>query len=163
MTRQSRESSVATTSPRRTAFTLVELVIVVLIIAIMSAVGVPRFASTLEVHRAKAAATRVKADLDLARSRAKMKSVDQTVVFTTSSDSYTLIGVADMNRAANTYTVDLSRYPYNAVLTDADFNGNGTVVFNGFGIPDSTGLVTIQVGSDIRTVSLDANGRSTVP
>jgi len=163
MTRESHNSRFGSRRHSRHGFTLVELVMVVLIIAIMTVVGIPQFGKTLQLHRADAAATRIRADLDLARNRAKMKSADHSVVFDAGANSYTLSGVADLDRSAQTYAVDLTNYPYDAMLTAANFGGNGTVVFNGFGIPDSAGTVTVQVGTNVRTVTLDANGRSTIP
>ena len=51
---------------RSSAFTLVELIIVVLIIGIIAAVAVPRFSESLMYHRAEAAAKRIQVDLGLA-------------------------------------------------------------------------------------------------
>ena len=46
------------------AFTIIELVIVVLIMSIFAAVAAPTFLDSLLFHRVESAARRVKADLD---------------------------------------------------------------------------------------------------
>src|SRR3954451_23186913 len=64
-----------------TAFTLFELMIVILIIWIAAAVAVPRYASSVGRYRAEFAAKRVAADLNLARARAKAASSTRNVTF----------------------------------------------------------------------------------
>ena len=140
----------------RTAVTLVELTIVVLILGIMAAVAMPRFADALSRFRADAAATRVKADLQLARRRAKMQSADQVVDFDASANLYTLSGVSDLDRPGQTYQVQLNRWPYEATIVSVSLGGDETLVFNGFGLPDTGGQIVVQAGSYQLSVLVDA-------
>jgi len=130
-------------SPRR-GFSLLELVFVLAIITILSAVAVPKYAAALARYRVDAAAKRVKAELLLARRVARMSGASQVV---------------DISN----YQSILSEPPYQAVIVSADFDGDEEVVFDGYGVPDSGGTATVQVGVTQRTVVVDADtGRSTV-
>lgn len=148
----------------RAAFTLAELIIVVLIIGIMASLSIPAFVDTLQLYRVDAAALRIKLDLELARRQAKMKSASQSVQFNVDGNSYTLPGVPHLDHPGSTYAVKLSETNYSATLVSAVFGGDATVVFNGYGLPDSAGTVVVRSGSRTRTVSLEANsGKVTLP
>ena len=148
-------------SPRRPAFTLVELVIVVLIIGIMTAAAVPEFGDSLQFNRVESAASRIAADLQMARNRARMASADQVVDFDAAAASYTMPGLPDLDHPGQDYTVNLAGSPYNVLLTYVDFNGVDLVTFNGSGIPDSAGEIDVESGGYLKTVVLDASGRVT--
>ena len=137
-------------------FTLVELIVVIAVIAVAAAIAVPRYTSSLSRYRADMAARRIAADLGLARSRAKVKGATQTVLFTLASDSYTLPGVAGLDRPSDPYTVVVSAEPYKADLVSASFGGSTTASFNGYGAPAAGGSVVVQAGATQKTVLLDA-------
>lgn len=146
------------------AFSLLELVLVLLIIATFAAIAAPRYANAVARYRADAAAYRVAADLEYARACAKSASSSQAVVFDPDSDLYELTGQEDPDRAGAPYRVRLREEPYHADLTGADFGASGkTVTFDGFGVPDRSGQVDLQVGDDTRTVLVEADtGRITI-
>ena len=137
-------------------FTLVELVVVIVVVAVTAAIAVPRYTSSLSRYRADMAARRVAADLGLARSRAKVTGAAQTVLFTLANDSYTLPGVAGLDRPSDPYTVVVSAEPYRADLISASFGGSTTASFNGYGAPAAGGSVVVQAGTTQKTVLLDA-------
>jgi type II secretory pathway pseudopilin PulG len=140
------------------AFTLFELVVVVLILAIAAAVTVPRYADNLLKVRADAAARRVAADLATAQARAKAKSCGQAVTFTVppSGNRYQLDGVANPDRKSTTYIVDLAQPPYQVALGRVDFGGTTKVTFSGYGLPDRGGTIVVQCGKYTKTVMVDA-------
>ena len=146
------------------AFSLLELVIVAMIIALMAGIAVPRFSSAMARQRLDAAARRIVADLSLARRQARTSTTSQTVSFDVKTNSYRLVGMAHPNRAATEYQVSLSEEPYQAILVSADFGGDAEIVFDGYGMPDTDGFVLIQVGSRQEQIGVDADtGKASIP
>jgi type II secretion system protein H len=144
-------------------FSLVELTLVISVMAILATVAVPRLVSFAANQRVEAAARRVTTDLALAQRRARYASKSETIKFQPVSHRYTLVDMADPDRPSQKYTVFLASEPYQASLASVDFGGDTDLVFDGYGMPDSGGTVVIRVGSQQRTVTLDAStGRARV-
>lgn len=151
--------------PRRSAwaFTLVELVLVVCIVGLLAGVAIPRMANTLARQRVTAAANRIVSDLRLAQAQARLTSAAKTVQFNVGMSRYRLVGVASPDRKSETYTVYLSREPYEVTLGSANFGGDANLVFDGYGTPDSGGSVVVQGGGHTMTISVDPDsGKATV-
>jgi type II secretory pathway pseudopilin PulG len=142
---------------RRAAFSLVELALVIIIMSTLSGIAIPRFANSISNQRANATATRLAADFARAQRYAKYSSTSQSISFNTSQNSYQIVGMKDIDRAGNTYTIKLAERPYKATITSASFGGDAILIFNGFGVPDSAGSVVIQVGSFTKTISVAVN------
>lgn len=150
--------------PRANGFTLAEAVLVVAIVAILGALLSPRYAGTVTRFKAEGAARRVSADLALAQRHARMNGAARRVVFDPVTHGYTLIGVPDPENAAVDYAIDLSDETYNARLTAVELGGDAEIRFDGYGMPDSGGTVTLSVGTEARTVTVDADtGRVETP
>ena len=136
---------------------------VLAIIAVGAAIAVPRYFSAVARFRADAAAERVAADLHLAQADAKRTSQSRTVVFDPSQSTVTIPGVAGLDRRTADYVARLGDAPYQAKLFSADFGGVPQVVFNGYGVPSSTGTVVVRVGDVQKTVVVSAlTGKTTV-
>jgi prepilin-type N-terminal cleavage/methylation domain-containing protein len=145
----------------RTAFTLVELLLVLFILGILAASAAPTFADSLMYHRVEAAAQRLKNDLHLARKTAVTKSATCSLEFT-SGATYTLVGADSLDRAGEPYTVDLSKSPYGVSVSSVDFGGTAVVDFNGYGLPSSEGTIVLQAGSHRRRIVLDNQANVTI-
>ena len=141
------------------AFTLAEVVIVMLVISICLAVAVPRFVESMVLARVNAAARRICGDLAMAQAQAQATSSPQTVIFTVSDSAsqYQITGLRDPDHPAKTYTVKLCDAPYSALLRSVACGGDTTLVFNGFGIPDSPGTIIVQVGQQTRTILIESD------
>jgi prepilin-type N-terminal cleavage/methylation domain-containing protein len=153
------------TSVPRPGFTLIELILVVIIVAVLSAIAIPRYTNSQMKYRADAAARRVAADLQVAQTRARIRSTPQTVTFNLTSSSYTLDGMPHPDHPAKTYTVSLPEAPYGASLVTVNFNGTATIGFDQYGmpIPATGGTAAVRVGDQQRTISVEANtGRVSV-
>jgi prepilin-type N-terminal cleavage/methylation domain-containing protein len=141
---------------RRTAFTLAEMVVVVLILSIMAVVSVPRYMGSLANYQAEAAARRIKVDLELLRQQARRSSATRTVTFDLANHTYTLANVISVDRPGQTtYTVNLQRSPYSARLVSANCGGDTALAINGFGTPDSSATIVVQSGSVSRTITVE--------
>lgn len=136
-------------------FSLLELVLVMAIVATVAAIALPRWGHAVARYRAEAAAHRIAADLGLARATARADSHSVTVTFNVAGNSYGMDGVESLQGAPGSASVSLSDEPYRSTLLAAAFGGDPVVVFDGWGVADSGGTVTISCGSVTRTVQLD--------
>ena len=136
---------------------MAEVSVVLVITAIISAMAIPRFSSSLTLRRVEGAARRVVADLTFAQRHAKATGVSQKVRFFAASARYRLDGVVDFDLGDANYDVYLAKEPYGITMKSADFGGDGIVIFDVFGIPDSGGTVVIESGDHSRTITVDAD------
>jgi len=141
----------------RAGFSLLELVLVVAVLAIVAAIAAPRYANTLANQRLEAAARRIVADLALAQRQAKFSGTSQTVSFDASKSSYRLAGVQKLDRSAGDYTVALAGEPYQVSIVSASFGADAEIIYDGYGVPDSGGTVTIQAGGYQMVITVDAD------
>lgn len=152
-----------TGAARRGGFSLVELVLVLAIAATLAAVAAPRYGRALARYRVQAAARRVAADLALAQQWARTRSTTVTLTVDTSTNSYRIPSLAALDHRGGAYVVWLGRAPYQVKVHSAVFGGDGSISFNGYGVPDSAGEVVVALNSFSAKVSLDATtGRATV-
>jgi type II secretory pathway pseudopilin PulG len=135
---------------------MIELVIVLLIMSILTAVAAPTFFGSLLLHRVESAARRVKADLELARTQARLTSASQSATFTNSAGTYALsLGIKSLDKPGAIYTVDLKKEPYKLTSATANFSGAPSVSFDGYGTPNSGGTVVLTAKSYQCTVTLN--------
>ena len=151
------------TSARSHAFSLVELLMVIAIIALLGGIAAPRWAGANQHYQLDLAAQRIVADLSLAQSRANFSSGSVTVNFSTSSNNYQILGMPNPDQSTGIYTVTLAAPPYQAVLTSANFGGTSQIAFDGYGTPTAGGTVVVTVGNRNHTITVDAtSGRATI-
>lgn len=145
------------------AFTLLELLVVLIVMGVVASIAVPRYADSIARWRVEAAAGRIVADLSLARRHARSAGAEQTVLFSVSTDTYTLDGVRDPDGSDSNYTVSLAQEPYLATIVSADFGGDAGVVFDVYGMADSNGTAVVWVGKYSKTITVEGTtGRATV-
>jgi len=139
--------------------TAVELVVAILILGIVAAVAVPRYADNLMQARVDAAARRIVADLAAAQARAKAASSSQTVTFLVppQGSRYEIVGMKDPDRPGETYAVNLEAAPYQVAFRAVNLGGGTTLVYNGYGVPDRSGTLVVQAGKLVRTVTIDSS------
>ena len=147
------------------AFTLIELVIVMAILAVVGSIALPRYANSVSIHRVDATARRIAADLSFTQRRARIGSSTLKISFDPAHAKYTIANAAGTRvgynlRAAEeagaSGVVDLSVDPYVATILSADFGDDSVIVFDGFGRPDSGGSVVVQVANHKKTIAVDA-------
>jgi prepilin-type N-terminal cleavage/methylation domain-containing protein len=145
---------------RRRAFSLFELLFVVAIIAIIAAMGMPKYGRSVARYRAECAARRVAADLTLARSTAKASGAGRVVTFNTVARSYTISGMRHLDHALQPYTVTLSDAPYHATLDYANFGGAPQAQFDMYGGAKWAGKVVVRCGEFENSVYLSRDDGS---
>ena len=75
---------------KRSGFTVIELVVVIAILGILTAVGVPNFLSWLPKYRLKSAARDLYSNMQLAKLSAIKNNADWAIVFNKAADQYQL-------------------------------------------------------------------------
>ena len=140
---------------RNAGFTIVELMIVVLILAILTALAVPSMRDMIRNQRVKTASFDVFAGLILARSEAIKRNI--SITLTPSGGSWTQGWTAT---DANGQTV-ARQDPFDSTITVV--GPGGTVVFSGVGRANAIASFTISSttipAANYRCVKLDMSGR----
>jgi type II secretory pathway pseudopilin PulG len=144
-----------TVGPVRTAFTLLELVMILAIVATLAAIAAPRYAAALTSYRAEGAGRRIVADLELARATAQAQSSRVTVYFDVVNDRYDIPGVPSLDDPGTDVGVDLSGEPHRADLVAANFGGDDKISFDGYGITDNSGVIAVSCGTAMKIINLD--------
>jgi prepilin-type N-terminal cleavage/methylation domain-containing protein len=138
-------------------FTLIEILVVVVIIGIASAVILPQLSSRDDL-RAASAARSIMADLLYAQNRSIALQKMQYVQFNTGSNSYSVL---DNMSPANIITHPVTQSPYtitlgtgslsNVTIVSPTFDGQTVVAFDAMGVPYSwssaTGATALAAGS----------------
>jgi type II secretion system protein H len=151
-------------SVRHKGFSLMELALVLVLLSVLTALAAPRYSSSANNYRVSMAARKVAADLGRARADAWNRGTHRTVTFNTAALQYTLTAVADMNSASADTVVSLKISPYNLTQVSASFGAQSSVIFDGYGMPNNGGTVTVTSGTLSQTVTLNGTtGNITIP
>jgi type II secretory pathway pseudopilin PulG len=125
------------------------------IIGILASIALPRYAGFVAREQVQSAARRIVTDLSMAQRQARVTSASQTVVFDTVAGTYTLADLSDPDRPSRTYQVSLKDEPYRADIVSAALGGDATLIYDGYGAPDSNGTIVIAVGGYRQTITVD--------
>jgi len=145
---------------------LVELLIVVIIIGIFSAVAIPKFSQWLENYRMNAEAQKVYFDLMLAKTNAVKTNSNVIVNFNTATNSYTIHNDANNNgvqdsgeRVKQVWLDDGAEFNINAGIKDIDGNtatfavelsgGGSTITFIPRGMASTSGTIFLIPTQDV--------------
>ena len=158
-------------SPAKRAYTLVEVLIVVVIIGIAGAIIVPQIlaSGTLGVQ---AAARMIIADILYAQNEAIAQQSDRHIVFDAANDSYKLTDAEGTTLSVEWKSGNTENYIVNFAndsrfqgvrINSADFGGSADLAFDDLGTPTSGGTVVIEFKGDRYQVTVAAfTGRVTV-
>jgi prepilin-type N-terminal cleavage/methylation domain-containing protein len=146
----------------RSAFTLIEIMVVIVIIGIAAAMAVPMISSGAS-FQIRSAANLVAADLEYAKSMAISRGQSYKVVFNAATESYQIqdSGNQAVSPPGRKDTVNFSSDSRlsGVVIDSVNFGGSGTVTFDYLGSPQqglsSEGVVTLKAGGITKTVKVE--------
>ncbi len=138
----------------RRGFSLVELVLVVIILSIVGAIAVPRFAEANTRYRADAAAVMIADALRQASFAARTRSDAVTCVFDTTAETIT----TTVDRTGETIaTTTLAGPPYEADITETrSADGTKALAIDGMGEFAQSFKARVVVAGESRDIMLDA-------
>jgi prepilin-type N-terminal cleavage/methylation domain-containing protein len=151
----------------RRAFTLIEILIVLVIMVLLGSTAYSKYSAALNRFGADALARRVAGDLAYAQSIARRNGATQAVAFDATNNQYVFTGWTDPDHPTSTYTVVCSSEPYRGKIASLALSNGATSVtvvnFDAYGFPDSGGTIIVQVGDVQKTVTLvQASGKTTI-
>lgn len=135
------------------AFSLIELVVVILIVSVLTAIAVPRFADSAARSRVMSAADRLGAEIMLTRDRARAASSPRTLTVTRGSGMLRLLDAEETVLG----TSDLALEPYIATVVRTDLPAS-RVQFNGYALPTASGRVMVRSAGYLAIVSIASDG-----
>ncbi len=145
----------------RGGFTLLELLIVVVILAIAAVTAIPMMSSAGTVQ-IRSAANKVAADLEYAKSLAISRGQEYAVEFDTAAESYQIENnssgtvVDHPVKKGSSYVVDMGSEGLDRVdISSVDFDGNEIVIFDCMGSPDNGGTISLQADGMTMTITVE--------
>jgi type IV fimbrial biogenesis protein FimT len=114
---------------KKSGFTVVELVVVLAVLSIFVAIGVPNFMSWIPKYRLKSAVRDLYSNMQLAKMTAVKSNVDCTITYSTDPDQYVLSGALSKTVVLGDYGSGVNfNGPANETFaaTTITFNSRGT-------------------------------------
>lgn len=143
-------------APRRSAFTLIELVMVLVVIAITTAIAVPTLSGSTHRRRSDAAADRLASDIRLVMADAQSSGAPRTIAITSPARRYTVADVSDpLGSGAASYSVDLAASPYSITAMRASVPA---INFTPYGVCTTPGNVQLETVNELRTITFTNAG-----
>jgi len=152
---------------KRQGFTVIEILIVMVIIAIAAAMVIP-LASSGASMQIRSAANTIAADLEYAKSMAISRGQNFSVAFDNTTESYSIKNqdgnvISHPVKKGFDYIIDFRNGRLSKVdIVDAAFDGTGEIKFdylgspyNGSNNPLNSGVISLQAGSATATVNVE--------
>jgi prepilin-type N-terminal cleavage/methylation domain-containing protein len=162
---------------KEAGLSLVELMVVIALIAILSAIAVPNYVAWLPKYRLSTSARDVLSDLEYARALAIKENASVVVEFDTANNSFRIWVDNGAATNADNWAQDgdepamRSRRTATGIsLTGVDFSGENQIRFTGNGLPEvktvppsiGGGNVTLASKTDTRVVVLSVGGKTRI-
>lgn len=140
----------AATPRRGRGFSLLELVLVLVVMATLAGIALPRMSASTNTARVEQAVDRVEALIAEARSLARARSGPVTLEFDSAAETVRLVG------GSKTSAFRLSDSPYHARIETVSLKAGAIMTIDGMGVADSWGTITLRAGTAERTLTIDA-------
>ncbi|MFH1731689.1 MAG: prepilin-type N-terminal cleavage/methylation domain-containing protein [Planctomycetota bacterium] len=157
---------------QRTAYTLIEVLIVVVVVSTLAAAALPAVSTTLDSMKASALAREIAADMRYAQALALKTGVRHRVSFWAGGQAYEVRRENGSSWDLCTHPVtkkpwqvkldDKSRYA-GLTLKDSQFGSSDYLYYDKFGAPEAGGFVTFTLGATTHTINVaPLSGKITV-
>jgi prepilin-type N-terminal cleavage/methylation domain-containing protein len=147
-------------------FTLIELMVVIGIIAILSAIAIPSYFQWLPRHRVGTAARAVMSTLEFARINAIKANADVTVIFDWANERLTVeSGATTLRTRRMPSDVDLQNIDFLGIAVTINGHEGTPVTFNGHGFSDESGGVVVENNKNdtlSRIINLTLGGNASI-
>lgn len=145
----------ATTKAFNPGFSLIELVIVVAILGVITAIAVPRFADASSGRKLQAARTAIIADIENLKLKARASSSQYVIMFDIDNERYVFAKGNEVTRDSIVFVRELDEEPFGIQIHRTNRSATGTAIITPFG--DLSPPVTIEItdGSTIIRIDLD--------
>jgi prepilin-type N-terminal cleavage/methylation domain-containing protein len=137
------------------AFSLIELVIVLAIVAIAAAIAVPAFTDASAGRELHAAQRMILADIDAAKLRARATSTTHTIRFYPDKERYIVAEGTDITRADILLTRDLAASPFSMDLDDTSLDAHTAIITP---LGEVYPAFTLDLVNGGTTITLDIDG-----
>lgn len=139
------------------AFSLVELLIVLVIVGIAAAIAAPRYGGATERYRARLAAQRLGEELRAAGERARVTQSRVQITLDAGADTVGGAFTSGPRSGQSLGSTSLRRAPYHADMTDVwTDKGAGQFSFLATGEADSDVTATLRCGESSVTVTVQS-------
>ncbi len=138
--------------PKPRAFTLIELSIVIVVVGVVAAVSVPKYAESRSRYQVELAARKVCLDATFVQNDARYGSTSRAIEYDLPTDTYKFGYAKPGSASSETALVILRDEPFRVTLLKADFDSDSVLTFNGFGIPVAGG--ELAIGANTRGKSI---------
>jgi prepilin-type N-terminal cleavage/methylation domain-containing protein len=141
-------------SSARGAFSLLELVIVLAIMAVVSTLGILRYSNSLSRYRVQSASARLIADLRVAQAEARTTSSSRTVRFVAATATYEIFTDAQRADGKPGTVVELADDPYRSSMRLVGLVGD-SIAFDGRGEGNAGCIVVLKSGPAEQAVVIE--------
>lgn len=139
----------------RSAFSLIEVTIVLVIVGVIAAVAIPKFAGASANSRVQGAARELSAQIKLARVEARSSATPRSLVV----QGGALIVRDRNNTEIRRFSPALA--PFSASLSSA-FNDAAPLEFDAYGTPSTAGTLKLSVGRSAVNVVVSSAGEVSI-
>lgn len=122
-------------SRQRSAITLFEVTIVILILGVMATVSMPRLSASVQAANVRSCAAAIQSHLAYARSVAMLRGRTVTITFDNVSDSYESSEIGFPDQPGSVLQVNTKRLFDPSIDLVANFDGGVILSFDGEGTP----------------------------